>query len=761
MSASDVRYRAFISYASTDRVLATRFQRSLEHYRIPKALRGIDRGLGPIPKYLTPLFRDRSDARVGDLGEVLRSALESSDALIVMCSPAAARSTWVNTEIRTFKAQRDHPTILAVLLSGEPRRAESEQDLTAAFPQALFETVDRRGQIIATDGPMPIAADIRPEGDGVEFAKLKVVSALTGVPLVELTDRQHEAEARERLIVRAVAVVMTMLALVATVAAFRAAASAADARRRLSNAIEIAARRVDEAARYGDAYGVDVEAVRDMLERAGKDFSELVGDDGATPELLVQRARLHSLFSRLYGTVRDPSDRSAGAQAGPTPGGAVPQVEEANRALRVLEQVPTRRSLAKPGTWFVTLVPEAEVEAERLAAIEALAQALSVGSKPEAPEVMAQLQKGRDLAQALGRPDFVARFWSLIGEQQYRAGGLSRAIAAFDQSLAALGHVIGARTDMSVERAQALSDRAELYLESERTAEALVDQAAAVAAFEALSTSEPKNTANQRRLAIALVRHGDTLYASSGCWNIDKFERAIAVLGDLHQRSPNRLDYAHDLSVALERLADAQLQSRDFSKARETIERLRDVRVDLYNRASDNLQLRRELAIAYERQSDLAMAEGKPRIALERLHEAREYLPAVRQGVDATDVDRVVIRDHAINTYKIGLAYRAAAEPAWRGAFQSALEGMKPLIERDDAPDGWLRDVAAFHVAFGDALHLSGERQASRLQWQAAIDLTERQFARHPNDPRLQLDREDLHLRLSRGRIPADRSACR
>ena len=102
-----MRYRAFISYASADRVVGERFQRAIEHYRLPKPLRGTDHGYGLVPKRLTPLFRDRSDASAGrDLGVTLRTALESSDALVVLCSPASARSKWVNEEIRTFLLKR-------------------------------------------------------------------------------------------------------------------------------------------------------------------------------------------------------------------------------------------------------------------------------------------------------------------------------------------------------------------------------------------------------------------------------------------------------------------------------------------------------------------------------------------------------------------------------------------------------------------------------------------------------------------------------
>jgi hypothetical protein len=186
-----VRYRAFLSYSSADRAIGERFQRAIERYRIPKPLRGQDRGFGPVPKYLTPVFRDRSDASASaDLSAELGDALRSSDALIPLCSPASARSEWVNTEIRRFKALGRSERVFPVVVAGTPRRFDPLDAPDAAFPPALFQNVDAQATVIGEDDATPLAADIRPEGDGFDLARLKIVSALTGVPLTELTQRQ-------------------------------------------------------------------------------------------------------------------------------------------------------------------------------------------------------------------------------------------------------------------------------------------------------------------------------------------------------------------------------------------------------------------------------------------------------------------------------------------------------------------------------------------------------------------------------------------
>ena len=54
---------------------------------------------------LRPIFLDRAELPTSsDLAASVREALASSRYLIVICSPAAAKSRWVNEEIRYFKS---------------------------------------------------------------------------------------------------------------------------------------------------------------------------------------------------------------------------------------------------------------------------------------------------------------------------------------------------------------------------------------------------------------------------------------------------------------------------------------------------------------------------------------------------------------------------------------------------------------------------------------------------------------------------------
>jgi tetratricopeptide (TPR) repeat protein len=210
-------YWAFLSYSHADARWANRLHRALEHFATPRRFVGAATPVGPAPKRLHPIFRDREELGASaDLGGRLLAALEASGYLIVICSPAAARSRWVNEEVARFRALHGHERILAVIVDGEPFAsldpAAADQE---CFPEAL-----RRG---AADngGPEPIAADLRPGRDGLRLAVLKLAAGMLGVGLDALVQRDARRRQRQLTILTAASLAASAVLAALTFAAVR------------------------------------------------------------------------------------------------------------------------------------------------------------------------------------------------------------------------------------------------------------------------------------------------------------------------------------------------------------------------------------------------------------------------------------------------------------------------------------------------------------------------------------------------------------
>ena len=168
-------YRAFISYSHSDASWARWLHTRLETYRLPQGIGELSsiavgkRGLGPI-------FRDREELPASeDLSASVRTTLAASTVLVVLCSPEARASRWVQREIELFREIAPDRPILAAVVRGEPDEA---------FPAPLRE------------GREPLAADLRKEGDGRRLGFLKIVAGLAGVPLDTLVQRDAQRKLR-------------------------------------------------------------------------------------------------------------------------------------------------------------------------------------------------------------------------------------------------------------------------------------------------------------------------------------------------------------------------------------------------------------------------------------------------------------------------------------------------------------------------------------------------------------------------------------
>ena len=223
-----MRYAAFLSYSHADATWAQWLHRRLESYRVPSRLVGTPGPDGPIGPRLGTIFRDRDELpTAGDLGTTIRAALAESAALVVVCSPASARSPWVQAEIEAFRALGRGDRIGCFIVDGEPAPDAPER---GCFAPALTG--------IGPDGVRrePLAADARAEGDGRERAFLKLAAGLIGVSYDALARR--EAQRRHRRLLALTAASLCGMAIAIALAA-TAYVARNDAQRRQAQAEDI------------------------------------------------------------------------------------------------------------------------------------------------------------------------------------------------------------------------------------------------------------------------------------------------------------------------------------------------------------------------------------------------------------------------------------------------------------------------------------------------------------------------------------------
>lgn len=272
------RFKAFISYSHVDKSWSDWLQNALEGYRVPKHLVGSKGEFGPVSKRLAPVFRDREDlSSASDLSGKIKQALEQSETLVVICSPAAAASEWVNEEIRYFRRLGRENRIHAVIVDGDPQSDDPEQ---RCFPPALVEEED--GTINE-----PLAADARKWADGRLLAKLKTVSGILGIPLDAL--RRRDMQRRQRLWMTAMAGTLAVTVVMA-VLTFTAITARNAAENRREHAEELVGYMVGDLKTKLDEVGR-----LDILEGMGgrvSEYLESLDPNEVTDESLKQQAQV-------------------------------------------------------------------------------------------------------------------------------------------------------------------------------------------------------------------------------------------------------------------------------------------------------------------------------------------------------------------------------------------------------------------------------------------------------------------------------------
>lgn len=185
------QYNAFICYSAIDRAYAD---------AIHRALRSIGRAAFA-PEALR-IFRDDTSLAVTSSGlwQAIDAAIEESGWLIVLLSPNAARSPWVDREVRAFLARRGAGKILLVLIDGQAHwdgaRREFEPSSTTAVPPSLYGAFD--AEPLFVDLRWASASDLDLRNARFFEAMAGLAAPLHAVPKDELVGEELRVRRRQR-----------------------------------------------------------------------------------------------------------------------------------------------------------------------------------------------------------------------------------------------------------------------------------------------------------------------------------------------------------------------------------------------------------------------------------------------------------------------------------------------------------------------------------------------------------------------------------
>jgi hypothetical protein len=176
----DFDYYAFISYNREDEKWAKWLQNKLENYKLPAI---ILKENADLPQKIRPVFRDKTDMEAGAIVDTVQKKLERSQYLIVICSPKAAKSNWVGSEIRAFVEMGRSDRIIPFIVDGVPNSNDSRE----CFHPHIKEKI-----------PEPLGVNINEIGKQQAF--VKTAAKLLNLRFDVLWDRFRIAQKKQRLI---------------------------------------------------------------------------------------------------------------------------------------------------------------------------------------------------------------------------------------------------------------------------------------------------------------------------------------------------------------------------------------------------------------------------------------------------------------------------------------------------------------------------------------------------------------------------------
>ena len=704
----DFKYRAFLSYSHADTPLAKWLHSRLEGFPL-RGLTGRATALGPVPRQLRPIFRDREDFSAGgSLNDQSIAALDASAALVVLCSPASAKSHYVNEEIRLFKHRHPGRPIVPVILAGKPDGGEQE-----CFAPALRFELDAEGLITDRPASMSLAADVREEGDGRDLALAKVAASLIGVPSDEVYRRAERERKRQARIRNAVAAFILLLAITGGYFGWQW--------------------------RQGVAELTDIAALVDQYAPPGSSEAQQPG----------ARERLRSAFEAIAkGTATDPRYKQALdlikagklQEAEPLVQAAAEEKEEASlksskQAAEMWRTAGGLAGYADPKRAREYYAKAAKLDPDNIHGLMWHAQMeQDAGDLAEAERAYSAVLKSG----VRSRDDHDLLWASLgLGDILKTRGNLPEALKAYQDAVADGERLIKAApddTNWQRDLSAAYEKVGDVLKDQGNLPEALKAYRDSLAIRERLAKADPGNAGWQRDLSVAYEKVGDVLKDQGNLPEALKAYRdSLAIAERLAKADPGNAGWQRDLSVAYEKVGDVLKDQGNLTEALKAYRDSLAIAERLAKADPGNAEWQRDLSVSYKKVGDVLKDQGN---LPEALKAYRDSLAICERLAKADPGNAGWQRDLSVAYEKVGDVLKDQGNlPEALKAYRDSLAIGERLAKADPGNAGWQRDLSVSYEKVGDVLKDQGNLPEALKAYRDSLAIAERLAKADPGTP--------------------------
>jgi tetratricopeptide (TPR) repeat protein len=568
-------YDAFVSYShAKDKPIAAALQSVIQRLGKPwyrrRALR---------------IFRDDTSlSATPSLWPSIEQALGNSRFLVLLASPEAAASHWVNKEVSWWLDNKSADTLLIALTDSELSWDNATGDFAAREGMPLPPALSGR----FTNEPKWI--DLRAYRDGADARDARFIeagadfaAAIHGLPKEDLLSQEVRQQRRALRLAWSAAGTLAILIAVAGWQWWEATSQRNRAEENFDIAAEAADFVVVQIARdLRNVQGMRIESVGRILDTARVMIDTLAR---AAPDNLQPQASRNGMLYEVTDTYLRAGDLVR-ARAAAEENLALTRKLAAANPGNVEWQRGVSLSLNRIGVVLQT-------EGDRASATKAFEESIAIGRKLAATGP-GNLERQRDLSISL----------ILYGAVWLPAADYKKALDAFEESLALRRSVAGTNP----ENTQWQSDVAVVLDRIGEVRMAAGDKSGAANAFieaadiiRKLANSDPGNAGWQRQLSVALSRAGDVLTEARRVQGLFAYQDSLAIMRKLASVDQGDVELQRQLAALLLKVGDARLAMDDHTGALDVYQESLVIMRRLMSVDMTNLLWWYDLGISYER----------------------------------------------------------------------------------------------------------------------------------------------------------------